>query len=171
METEMNRLLQSEQSDRTPWHVVGIEDRERTYYSLRVKYLTDYCPGFFILRFADEYRLATQVMQRRGLIDVAGFCTGPVRMHELVEKFAAAAAGGRDAEHPKISVRLSKLRWRDRRKVRRRQIIDHGGLHHPTVIQSNHKTRRLAFPHGPEQIPHHPVVAVDRAPHVDYVTH
>src|SRR6266550_7162018 len=113
METEMNRPLQSELRDRTPCHVVSIEDRERTDYSLRVKYLTDYCPGLLLLRVADEYWLATEIMQRRRLIDIARFCTGPVSVRELVEKLAAAAASGRDSEHPKILVGLSKLSRRN----------------------------------------------------------
>jgi len=78
MEAEMNRLLQSESRDRTPGHVEGVEDRERSYHSFRVEYLTDYCSGFFILRVADEYRLAAQVMQRRRLVKVACFCTDTV---------------------------------------------------------------------------------------------
>src|SRR5260370_39910672 len=96
METQMNRLLQSEQSDRTPCHVVGIEDRKRTCHLLCVEHLADYFPAFLIIRVTDEYRLSTQIMQRRRLVDVARFCTGPIRVRELVEELAPAAARGRD---------------------------------------------------------------------------
>src|SRR5882762_4817901 len=104
METEMNRLLQSESRDRTPGHVEGVEDRERTDYSFRVEYLTDYCSGFFILRVADEYRFTTQIIQRRRLIDVARFGAGPVRVRKLVEEFPPVPPGCRDAEHPEVSI-------------------------------------------------------------------
>src|SRR5260370_39434111 len=116
METQMNRLLQSEQSDRTPCHVVCIEDRERTYYSLRVKYLTDYCPGFFILRFADEYRLATQVMQRRGLVNGARLFASPGCLAEVGEEISPAASPGRRAEDPGILERLPGLGGSGRRR-------------------------------------------------------
>src|SRR6266705_6597378 len=113
METEMNRPLQSELRDRAPGHVVGIEDCERTDYSLRVKYLTDYCPGLLLLRIADEYWLATQIMQRRRLIDIARSCTSPVSVRQLVEEFPPASPGCRDSEHPEILVGLSKLSRRN----------------------------------------------------------
>ena len=119
----MNWLLQLKPSDRTPGHVVGIEDRERTYYFLRVKYLTDYCPGFFFARVADEYRLSTEIVQRRRMVDVAGLCTAPIHVYELVEKFAPGSPSRRDAEHPEILVRLRKLTWSNRREVRRQAGI------------------------------------------------
>src|SRR2546423_1216846 len=105
----MNRLLQSEQSDWTPRHVEGVEDRKCAYRSLRVEHLTDYCPGLLVARVADEYRLPAQVVRRRRLIDVAYARVVPVRVDEMVEELAPAPARGRDAEHPEVLIRPRKL--------------------------------------------------------------
>src|SRR5229473_412449 len=161
METEMNRLLQSEQSDRTPCHVVGIEDCERTHYSLRIKYLTDYCSRFFILRVSDEYRLATQVMQRRRMVDVAGLCTAPIRVDELVEKLAPGLARGRDPEHPEVPVWSGKLTWNNRREIRSQGIINHRSLDQLIALHVNHKSRGLALAYIREQVRHYLVLVID----------
>src|SRR5437868_10659061 len=104
MESEMYRLLQPQMCDRTSCHVVGVEDRERTYSSLCIKYLTDYGPLIFVIRVADEYGLASQVMQWRRLINVARFCAGPVCVCKLIEEFPALFSSCGDAKHPKVSI-------------------------------------------------------------------
>ncbi len=105
------------------------------------------------------------------MVDVASLGTAPIRVNELVEEFAPVTAHRRDAQHPEVSIRLRKFRWSDGRKIRRRQIIDHGGLHHLTIIQINHKSDRLALAHIGKQVRHYLVLVIDRAVEFYYVNH
>src|SRR2546428_8419838 len=104
MKSRMHWLPQADCRYWTMRNFESIKDHEGAPHPLRIKHLADYYAARIVTRVADEYRLASQVMERRRFIDIARLCTAPVRMHKLIEKFAPPLARGRDAKHPKITV-------------------------------------------------------------------
>src|SRR6266852_2514855 len=95
------------------------------------------------------------------MVDVAGLCTAPIRVDELVEKLAPGLARGRDPDHPEVPVWSGKLTWNNRREIRSQGIINHRSLDQLIALHVNHKSRGLALAYIREQVRHYLVLVID----------
>src|SRR5262249_18109030 len=71
---------QSQGGYRATANVKRMKDGEGTADALRVEDLTDHGSSPLIVQIANKDRFAAKVVLRRGLIDIAHLCLGPIRM-------------------------------------------------------------------------------------------
>src|SRR5260370_27506810 len=92
-------------------------------------------------RAIDINRFAAEVTAWLSLINIFDFAARPGAVRQLVEKFAARAAGGGNAQHPEILIGRSGEMRIDGREVRRAVVIEHAALDHRLAVEVHHVTR------------------------------